>query len=762
MLLGGIMFRHPTLVMAAMALGGLAQGNAESAPAHSIEVVIAKEADSLEQFAAAELQRYLKVLFGVSARLVNKPSPNADCLFPVGTSWRHPGRALGMETFPQLSDQGFLLRKKNWGNRPTLVIAGGSPAAVMWGVYELVERYGVRYLLHGDIFPETKKEFFLPEIDKVHEPIFRMRWWRTMGDFPMGTEGWGMADYRPLLDQLAKLKFNRIRVGSSPSQPFLDLKIKGIKQQFATLWYGYLYPITDDMPGRKLFGSQKEFWNPDLPLPGAPYEELAAAGRRHCHELIAYAHRRGMEASFVAAVTDFPKEFRSIIPDAQTVQQLGELTVAPGPKARPDNPDLAEIAGTVIRTIIDEYPDADSYGFPVGTEWPSWVDLYQWAWQDLDKRYGIESVLPLAEVLRRASQRTNYFGGGAARAVLEVKGNITGLCFLTRLWNSPEVLPRTRKPKARLVVYEVAEELYPILSRVLPKNSELVLVIDYNPTRVLRRRQVLAHVPKEVPTNLVLTLHDDSVGVLPQLTTGALAQLVGDMRKHGVSGFCTRQWMISDHDPCVAYLSKASWDAAATPQPVCEDQVRAVCGPAAVKPMLQAFRELEAVTTALEDHGMGLSFPAPNMMMQHWSPGPFGKELIEDRDRYKRALSEVQTVSEPAGKEAKTYIRYWDRRLTFGVLYLDAIEAIKKAATAENEAREALKKRDQGRFKAKLAEALDKAKSAQRMAFQAVEIFARVVKNQADCGAIATMAEYVDRPLKRKIKELQTEYDKVR
>ena len=137
-----------------------------------------------------------------------------------------------------------------------MVIVGGSPAATLWGVYELVERYGVRYLLSGDVYPETQQAFYLPEIDQVFEPTFRARWFKTMGDFAMGMEGWGMADYRPFLDQLAKLKFNRIRVGSSPSQPFLDLQIKGIQRQSAVLWYGYHYPITDDMPGRKLFGNE--------------------------------------------------------------------------------------------------------------------------------------------------------------------------------------------------------------------------------------------------------------------------------------------------------------------------------------------------------------------------------------------------------------------------------------------------------------------------------------------------------------------------
>lgn len=751
------MLRQNALVVSAIALCVLARGVSGSAQTKSIEVVVSKEADRLEQFAASELTRYLERLFAVPASIVSRPSTTADCLFLLGTPGHHPGRALGEETLPPLSDQGFLLRKTSAGDKPGIIIVGGSPAATMWGVYELVEQYGVRYLLSGDVYPEKQREFVLPEIDKVFEPVFRARWWRTMGDFPMGTEAWGMADYRPLVDQLAKMKFNRIRVGSSPSQPFLHLEIKGVKQQYATLWYGYRYPITDDMPGRGLFGEQTEFWNPDLPMPEAGYEQLAAAGRRHCHELIAYAHSRGMEASFVAAVTDFPKEFRSIVPDARSVQQLGELTVAPGPTARPDDPELAEIAGTVIRTILDTYPEADSYGFPVGTEWPSWIDLYQFAWRELDQRYGIEDVISLEEVLRRASQRADY-PGGPARSVAEVKGHITGLYFLTRVWTSPEVLSKSRKPDAPLVVYEVAEELYPILPRVLPVNTELVIVVDYNPTRVLRRRHVLASTPaKEVPTTMVLTLHDDSVGVVPVLTTGALHQLVGDMREHGVSGFCTRQWMISDHDPCVAYLSKAAWDPGATPQAIYVDQIDAVCGQTAVEPMLEAFGELEAVTTALEDHGMGFSFPVPTMMTQHWNPGPFSKELAEDRDGYRRALAAVRRVPEPRGEQGRAYVRYWIGRLEFAVAYFDAVEAVKKAATAEKAAGDAKQNGDEREYRAKLAEAVAQANAAETTAFGAIETFAGVAKNQADRGAIATMAEYVYRPLKRKAEELRAE-----
>jgi Glycosyl hydrolase family 67 N-terminus len=728
-------------------------GASVPAGAQSIDIVLADNAEPLERYAAAELQRYLARLFDLSANVVPSPTRQADHVFLLGTAGHHPAVAAGAAAFPELSDQGFVLRTMPVDNRPSLAVVGGSPSATMWGVYELVERYGVRYLLDGDVFPE-KKAFYLPEIDTVFEPVFRVRMWKMMGDFAMGMEGWGMADNRPFLDQLAKLKFNRIRVSNGPTQPFLEMKVKDIKRETATLWYGARFPITDDMPGRALFGNEKEFWNPDLPLPEAGCDAIIEAGVRHCRALIAYAHTRGLESNFVGAITDFPKEFAPAVPGAQAVNQLGQLTVGPGPTVLPDNPELNEIAGTVLRAIVDTYPDADSYGFPVNTESPSWVELYETAWQELDARHNLHEVTSLDAVLKAASQRTE-FTGGADRAVKHVKGDLAGLCFLERLRTAPDILPKSKKPDAKFVYYEVSEELFPILSRVMPKDSELLIVLDYTPTRVLRRRDVLATVPEpEIPTILALTLQDDGVGVPPQLTTGSLHELVTAMRKYGLTGFCTRQWMTSDLDPCVAYLAKAAWDPATTPESAYRDHIQAVCGEAAVEPMLEAFREIETVTKAIEDHGLGIGFPVPNMIIRHWSPGPLGPELAEDRECYRRALAAVRKVPEPATETGRAYIRYWIGRLEFGIGFFDTIEACKRAATAEQAAKDAKEQGNDEAFRKNSAEAVELASQAATVAFQAIDTLAMVAKNRTDLGAIATMAEYIYRPLKEKAESI--------
>jgi len=718
--------------------------------ASKIEVIIPGDADALERFAASELQRYLKRLFGVSATVSESPGETADCSFVLG-------RAVDNSTPARdLSEQGFLLRRATAAGKPILSIIGGSSVATLWGVYELVERYGVRYLLHADVCPEHPGRFHLPDIDQVFEPLLPVRCWPFHRDHPFGPGSWGIADCRSVIDQLAKLRFNRIAFSTWPWEPFLDLEIGGIKRRSATLWFDYRYPITDDMPGRRLFGDEEEFWHPDLPPRGARYEEFAAAGERFVHELIAHAHSRGMEVSFYAFLMEFAQEFRPLIPDAQTVHQLGNLTLGPGPAVTPDDPDLAKLSGAVIKTAINTYPEADLYCFGM-PEHRAWTDRSAWAWQKLDEKYGICDVMPLQDAIEKAKNRT---GGSYTpeRGVSEVKADVTALYFFDRLFTSPDVLPATVKPDARISIDFIAEELFPILDRVLPRGSAMNVYMDYTASHLLRRRHVLGAAPtRRIPTALWLTLHDDNVGVVPQLATGSLHELIRDLRRHGWAGFIARYWMTGDHDPCIAYISKAAWDAVATPEEVYADHIRSVCGEAAVGPMLDAFRELEAVTRSLEEFSMSLSFPEPGMMMKYWTADSFSPHLARDREGYRRALAAVRRAGDPPRPEGRAMIDYWIHRLQFGIEYLDTIEAVSKAAACEQAAGEAKESGDHKRAQALLADAVDHVRGALEKARSAIETFARVARDQSDRGAVAIMAEYVYRALKRRLHDLRSD-----
>jgi len=704
-----------------------------------VAVVVGPSAPPLECFAAEELCGYLEKLFGLQARPTTSAAAAADLLFIVGSPETNPAvkRAPARRPFPKVSDLGIVLRTGEVEGRVVALVGGGSPAATLWAVYELVERWGVRYLLHGDVVP-GRGPFQLPDLDLAMEPALPVRQWRVVNDFACGPESWGMADYRPVLDQLAKLKFNRILVRFWPYQPFIHFECKGVKKRKAWLWYDFHYPITDDMIGRHLFGDETEFWNPDLPR-DASYEEFAAAGERHIHELMGYAKQRGMKAVVSATLTEFPAEFGPLLRDAQPVHQLGRMWIVPGRDTDVDDPALTDLAAAVLRATVNTYPEADlvALGIP---EFRQWVGQYERAWGALDKKYGVEKVRPLAEVLTRAKARAGY-SGGTERALDEVKGDIVALYFYDRLLADGQALRDTKRPDMKFILNHVAEELFPVLPGVLPEGSETLNLVDYTPSAVVKRREALSQLPSsQIPASLIFTLHDDNVGVLPQLTTGSLHELTKDLRKYGWAGFSTRYWLIGDHDPCVAYLSKAAWDAEATPEAVYRDQVLAACGEACIAEMLAVFYEVEKTTEALEQHGLGLTFPVPGMMMKHWKPGPLPAELVSDRQGYQRGLEAARRARMRAAPHGRKYVDYWIGRLEFGIGYLDTVEAVRRAASAEAEK--------------KPQDALRHAEEALAAARRALEAYAHVAQDRSDLGAIAVMNEYVYRPLKARIQEL--------
>ena len=294
----------------------------------------------------------------------------------------------------------------------------------------------------------------------------------------------------------------------------------------------------------------------------------------------------------------------------------------------------------------------------------------------------------------------------------------------------------------KFIYNSVAEELFPLLGNLVPHDWETLNFVDYTASRIVKRREVLENVPsRDHACSLIYTLHDDNVGLLPQLATGSLHELTKDLIRHGWAGFSTRYWLIADHDPCVAYLAKAAWEKGVTHENVYHDQIRAVCGEACIEDMLTTFREVEATTIALEDHGLGLTFPVPGMLTKHWTPQPMSDELVEDRQRYQRALNAAYRAQEKVQPSGQSYVDYWIGRLKFGIGYLDMIAAVRRAAIAEADR--------------KPIDAMQNAETALAAAREALEAYAEVVRDQSDRGAIAVMNEYVYRPLKEKISALQ-------
>ncbi len=725
--------------------------SAQAAP--RTEVIIGASAPDLERFAASELCDYLVKLYGLQTHPRQSMSPSAEAVFLIGSPETNAAvkRATAEQGFPRVTDQGIVLRRTKLEGRPALIVGGGSPRATLWAMYELVERWGVRYLTDRDVLPEKVGECRVPDLDVVMEPIFRIRAHPSIQDFAPSGEAWGMADFRVLIDQLAKLKFTRMNIYTFMYQPYLQWEYKGIKRRSAWLWYDYHYPITPDMVGRELFENAAEFWNPDLPLKSS-YEQLMAAGERQVHNLIEYAHRRGMECDVSASTNDFPPEFAPLLKGAEKSQ----LAARPGKNTPVDDPEVFELSAAILRATVNTYPEADRVAVAM-PEAKQWLGEYERAWRALDAKYGISKVRSLPEVTAAAGHRKGSGRWPGDLGVEQVKADLTSLYFYDRLLNDPKILQDTLRPDIKFIYGEPAEELFPILDRILPSGSEVGIHPENQPEHFLPRAEILSTLnTKKVPGFMHVTLDDDVVGLVPQLRPTVLHKVIQVLHRYGWTGFVARERFPGDHDAVLAYLSRAAWDQNATPDAVTRDLIRAVCGEGSVEDMVAALNLVESATLTLATGraegpvaegavwsrrlDVPFAFYVPGMMMKFWKSRPIPAYLSSVQRDYGQALEAARRAAAKAKPEGQWYPDFWVGRIEFALGYANAVEALYRGATAE-----AAKK--PGEARSEVEQALSSLRGG-------LEAYARVARNRTDLGAIAVVNEYGIRAFKAKIAEL--------
>jgi hypothetical protein len=142
-------------------------------------IVIAHDAQPAVRYAAEELQRYIDLIAVALAPIKTDEQPADRRTILVGDS------ALRERLFPEVNGDGlefedYLIRTT--GNH--LLILGGSPRAVLYGVYDLLERLGVCWWAPGE---ETVPVRMLLDIEPinidVHPPlIYRATWYRNAMD----------------------------------------------------------------------------------------------------------------------------------------------------------------------------------------------------------------------------------------------------------------------------------------------------------------------------------------------------------------------------------------------------------------------------------------------------------------------------------------------------------------------------------------------------------------------------------------------------
>ena len=493
-----------------VALAVAALGAAMSAAAAEAVIVCSARAQAVETLAAREIQRYVYL--------------RTDTLAPI-TEKAANENAITLAADAGLKPEQYRLKTSAQAGRKTLAITGGSPVAVLYGAYSFAEKLGVRFYLHGDVVPDERIAFLLPDLDETHQPLFDTRGIQPFHDFPEGPDWWDEDDYKSYVSQLPKLRMNFLGLHCYPEggvgpEPAVwiglpqDLDEKGqVRFSYPSRWattqrhgmWGYAAMPTKDFCGgaAQLFAA--DAYGPAvqdgiMPGPATPEQNNELFNRAGAMFRNAFAHARALGVKTCIG-TETPLK----IPKA-VQQRLKELRLEPGDPAV-----VQELYRGMFARIAKTCP----------------VDYY-WLWTPEDWTWG--------------QNKPGQFEA-TVKDIEAALGALKDLNHPFTLATCGWVLGPAHDRAA--------------LDAVLPKNCPMSCInreVGFTPVE-----PGFAKVEGR-PEWAIPWMEDDPALLIPQLWAGRMRRDAADALSYGCTGLLGIHWRTKVLSPIVSSLAQAAWD----------------------------------------------------------------------------------------------------------------------------------------------------------------------------------------------------------
>jgi hypothetical protein len=707
-------------------------------------IITGKDPARLVDLAAQELKIYLLRLFGISAEIKTgtaQAGTDENILFILAPPEKLHGsyRSRWTGEMPILSDQGFLIKQVSG---KTAWLIGGSPVATLWAVYELAENWGIVYSLQGDVFPSGSAGLVLPDKYDVFEPRQKIRSWRLMNALMTGAECWSLEQQKKVICQLVKQKYNGLHLNLWVHHPYVNFMIDGITKKTPSFNFGIPIPVTKDNIGLEHLRGSDLFINPEFIHCRTP-EEWYKTGADYANSLIDHAKSFDMDISSAFQPFDYSKEFAPLLEKPVPVTQLGDLFITEGGDIY--NPSHVRLLRAQFEAYINAYPQTDSFHitFPEHARNSAGYDD---AWKSLDKRFGLSSKYDIEEIINDPT--SNYLAaGGPSRSVEEAKMTVVMLDALHKLLDMSGVLKEIQKQKKVLGISAglSCPQLLPVISDALWPDAHITITTGYTASRGTRYLRKLENIDSShIKVEQVLTLQDDNVGSLPQISSYSTQRLLEFGIEKGWNGYYTRFWPIGDLDPISEYLSHASWRKDVTPDTAYRNYAGRLYGKESEAAVSQALRLQEDATILLDTDHLTLLFPA--RLIMSWFVGENKKCLMTESLWHIKALfEEVRPILEKLvkdinSKEALSHMMYWISRIDFSDKALSGIAMLDRGNSALNE-----KNKNAAR------EYYERAVECFK---QALEITAANIRDDSDIGTLAVYYDVLVRETKKRMNEV--------
>jgi len=341
-------------------------------------IVLGEGASPAYRYAATELQKYLHDLSGAQISIVPDSQLSAqarqETLIFVGGPLINPSvspvaEKLGLN-LSTLKSGGFVIKTGRVKDHPAVVVAGRDGFSTLYGVYDLVERLGVTFLLTGDIVPKQRDSLSIPKLNVRREPAFTRRGFLLPEVYEHLTM-FSYADYAKFLDQMAKMKCNYLQVWWFSYEPFLKFSYKGETKwmgDVSTKESGYMdwadggfgSRTTDDVSIGKHWFEQflkgKRTAPPEMQDVQTPDQAFSVA-ESLLRRIIQHAHERGIKVWLAIEMASLPPNL------ARFCERAGDLPFNRvfGTFVQPLDPINREIQTNRLQALFTTYPNADGY-----------------------------------------------------------------------------------------------------------------------------------------------------------------------------------------------------------------------------------------------------------------------------------------------------------------------------------------------------------------------------------------------------------------
>jgi hypothetical protein len=610
-------------------------------------IVIGKDASETHQFAATELQRYLRALSGAEVSVVTDDQratrPRGETAILLGgpeenSAVRDVTTAHWVD-YANLKSDGIVIKAGLFKGRPTIIAGGANGVATMYAVYDLLEQLGIKFLLTGDIIPPPVATLSVPALNLRKEPSFARRGFLLQSGGMINLMVFSFEDYVKLLDQMAKMKANYLQFWWFSYEPWLKYSYKGESMQLGDVskkesgFFSWAHvgsgPHTPDVVeiGKEHFKTPrlapKEFQKVETS------EQAFGVAQDLLQRVIRHAAKRGIKVWPAVELAALPPNL------ARHAERVGELPFHTifGTFVHPLDEVNREIQVERLKALISTYPEAEGFFLVFAEMYPNL--------NNQKHREFFTRERPKFHELR--DLRRPWINWGEANSDDNlVDSNLAYLDLFQFLLKKRDEI----SPKTKLGVMGIGRGYaLPVFDRMLPRDIPFT---DMDSSGVWT--------PTAVPMNyfggmgerertLEPRVDDDinMMGMQFNVTQYAVKdKIFSDGVKVGLTGHAGQLNRVRGLEANAAFLTEAAWAPELTPEEFYKNYSRSIFGEFAAADMLKAFLVLEKNELHLGYYNYGYTtmnccgaLPEVSIAYEYWQQAnPFDGPTMANWDTY--------------------------------------------------------------------------------------------------------------------------------